>query len=71
MISKNELFKRYGHFEFFFWGGGPFKSQTSENRPPAVLYTKDVNLMSETTQIILVHTKQLPRQIWLDSEVFK
>ena len=27
--------------------------------------------MSETTQIILVHAKQLPRPIWLDSEVVK
>ena len=48
-----------------------FKSQTSENRPLAVLCTKDVNLMSGTPQAILVHTKQLTRPIWLDSEVFK
>ena len=52
-------------------GGGHFKSKISENRPPAVSCTKDVNLMSETPQAILVHTKQLPRPIWLDSEVFK
>ena len=53
-----------------FWGGH-FKSQTSENRPPAVSCTKDVNLKSGTPQAIIVHTKQLPRPIWLDSEVFK
>ena len=50
--------------------GGHFKSQTSEIRPPAISCTKNVNLMSETTQIFLVHAKQLPRLIWLDSEVF-
>ena len=53
-----------------FWGGH-FKSHTYEKRLPAVSCTKDVNLMSETPQAILVHTKQLPRPIWLDSEVFK
>ena len=54
-----------------FLGGHHFKSKTSENCPPAVSCTKNDNFMSGTRQAILVHTKQLPRPIWLDSEVFK
>ena len=50
---------------------GHFESQASENRPLAVSCTKNVNLMHGTPQAILLHTKQLPRTIWLDSEVFK
>ena len=50
---------------------GHFESQASENRPLAVSCTKNVNLIHGTPKAILLHTKQLPRTIWLDSEVFK
>ena len=51
--------------------GGHFKSRTPENRPPEVSCTKNVNLMSLTPQVILVHAERIPRPIWLDSEVLK
>ena len=65
--SKNELFKRYGHSDFF--GGVILNPRPLKivRRPFQALKM----LISFLKSLRPSYTKQLPRPIWLYSEVFK